>query len=436
MPCTSNNDCDENETCRQHLPKGTKTCQPLSGGSSEHHCKANKDCEGKKGKKGILSICKDVDGKRICIHPSQCLSNCQTTEFCSSKQNCERVPECTSDEDCSEDQICKVLPTGLNACEKPVEIGPPHECGRSSDCAKDRICKEDENKIRKCALPYKCYKNNGCLGNKLCDVENECRTPLECSSSQDCPSGQTCQAHIKGKPAKSGNRRLDPKTCHPDVNIPPTTLEECDMTQDCIKDGEEDRVCKVNSKGEKGCVSATRCKSQCETNEICDSEDKCKAVRTCRANFDCKANEICKRQEGTMKIFICHSKPDYPEVNQCGSNQDCKILDSRRTVCKEERGLKSCVAPEQCLASCSKKELCGPQHTCKVPQYCTSSQVCKTQEECKQLAPGMLATCQPSPPDSHQCGWSKDCELLGGENTLCMELGGQSIQKVSCLLGW
>ena len=420
MPCTTDSDCDPNEGCQQHLPKGNTTCQPVSKDSTEHHCKTHQDC---KGRKNNFTICKDDDGKRICAHPDQCLSDCQHNEFCGSKHKCEQLPECTSDEDCSVGMICKVLPTGKNACQPKstgVKESNIHECGRTSECeTKDKmgmICKEDENKIRTCVRPFKCLRRKGCLGNELCNKENECRAPLECSARQKCPSGQTCQEH------KPGN----PKTCHPDLNLPvPDTLEECDTTQDCKKEGGEDGVCKVGEKGAKGCVLANQCQSKCESNEFCDSEDKCRALKTCRANFDCKASEICKKHKG-KKLYTCQSKTDteYPEMNECGSNKDCEILDKRRTVCKEDKGLKRCVAPEQCLATCSKKEACGVRHKCEAPQFCISSQVCKTKEECKELAPGGLATCQPSPPEPHQCGWGRDCELLGGENTLCMEWGG------------
>ena len=402
-----------------HLPRGQSTCQPIY--SLEHECKANRDC---KDEKGIFTICKDLDGKRMCSHPDQCLSNCQPSEFCGSEHECKQVPGCTSDEDCEHDLVCKLSSNGLRACQpKPSTEPEPskvHECGRSSECkAKDKlgmICKEEENMVRKCVRPSECLRRRRCLGTELCDAENECRAPLECSSIKKCPPGQTCQEHKPG----------DPKTCHPDPNVEvPANLEKCDTTKDCTKAGDAERVCKEIEKGKKVCVAADQCESQCESNEICDSEGSCKALRTCTANFDCKEHEVCKKHKG-KKLYTCQSKTeeDFQELNECGSNKDCELLGNLRTVCKEERGKKICVAPEQCWAMCFKRELCGPDHKCETAQHCVSSKVCKTEEKCRVLAPGGLATCQPSPPEPHQCGWSKDCELLGGENTLCKEAGG------------
>ena len=137
-----------------HLPRGQSTCQPIY--SLEHECKANRDC---KDEKGIFTICKDLDGKRMCSHPDQCLSNCQPSEFCGSEHECKQVPGCTSDEDCEHDLVCKLSSNGLRACQpKPSTEPEPskvHECGRSSECkAKDKlgmICKEDKNMVRKAA---------------------------------------------------------------------------------------------------------------------------------------------------------------------------------------------------------------------------------------------------------------------------------------------
>ena len=155
--CKKDKHCAKNEFCRKFVPGGKSFCSPLPPGVVKERplpdqCGSGLDCQDK----GDATICKEVDGKQICVRPEQCLDLCEDEEVCGAGNQCKPMKACQADNDCKTNEVCKrFTETGPKTCLLSSGVRPPKfdECAMNKDCSvkgKDLICKEDTSGIRNC----------------------------------------------------------------------------------------------------------------------------------------------------------------------------------------------------------------------------------------------------------------------------------------------
>ena len=103
------------------------------------------------------------------------------------------------------------------------------------------------------------------------------------------------------------------------------------------------------------CTSNADCKGSCKQHGPGGS-------MTCHTASNCGETPKCKDDEFCNKDQKCEQKKD-----ECGTNNDCKMLDQEKPVCKVVGDTNKCVGPEDCKAQCSDEQICSEDEKCTTP---------------------------------------------------------------------
>ena len=304
-----------------------------------------------------------------------------------------------------------------------------NECGSNADCqdGERNVCKEQDGK-RTCVEQKECFSK--CSKSEFCDSKQRCVGSPPCNSNTDCSNNTTCVSH--------GTTGL--KSCQPE-SVEIAKMDECLTTVDCPARDKNRTICKEDS-GRKTCVRPEQCLSTCAGKEVCTDDHKCVVPHPCKSNNDCRAGQVCwwpikvggkgatsPHHGPGIGQGTCRSGEDGSTVDlvldQCVSTKDCEKTQKMRKVCKTDGKRKSCVYPDECLASCSSKEVCDSKHKCKPVNTCEEHNECGIGKVCLESPTGQKS-CQPiflSP--TEQCGSNLDCQRMGGMESVCKEESGK-----------
>lgn len=272
LPCTSNADCFCNSTCVSYGKTGSKSCQHITEETAKmDDCSTTEDCVKKARNR---TVCKEDSGKRICVLPEQCLSQCSDREICNSEQKCVVAHPCRSNNDCRAGEFCwwaqggkkgQLGPgIGQGRCRTAKESGSTdlilHQCVTNKDCEKTqkvrKVCKED-GKRRSCVHPEECLAD--CSSKEVCDSKHKCKPISTCKDNSQCNKGEVCLQSQSGQ-----------KACQPTFFNP---TEQCGSSLDCKTMGGSQSVCKEEN-GRRICVRPGLCLAACQLNELCDSQHR------------------------------------------------------------------------------------------------------------------------------------------------------------------
>ena len=378
--CKKDKHCDKNEFCRKFVPGGKSFCSPLPPGVVQEkplpdQCGSGLDCQDK----GDATVCKEVDGKQICVRPEQCLDQCEDEEVCGAGNQCKPVKSCGSDNDCKTNEVCKrITETGSKTCLLASGVRPPKfdECAMNKDClvkGQDLICKEDISGIKICVNSTECLSK--CQDDQLCDINQICKTPLNCNADIDCKSDEVCRRYVPG----------GTKTCVLNPRAPLPSKDQCRTNKDCESQGMR-TVCK-EEEGTRTCVRPEECQSTCGKDEVCDAEQKCRVNSQCDNHCDCAKDqgEYCLVDVSTG-IKTCVPLVTLMEMDQCGTSLECKEKSPSRPICKDNGKSRMCVRPDQCLGNCSGTDVCNPKQVCEPLPKCRSDNQCQPWESCQKIS--------------------------------------------------
>ena len=354
-------------------------------------CRTSGECLRKNPKK---PVCKEEKNKKTCVGLDQCLSNCTSTQVCSSKHECEDPPKCTIDGQCLPWETCQQISEEVSQrfCLTTNPSPGLDQCSTSRDCevkSTEKVMCKEKNRRKVCVKPDLCKSK--CAKDELCDEEDKCRAPEECRNDESCKSNEFCK--------KSG---FNGKSfCSVKPGSPRPSSDECGAGYDCTKQNGKS-VCKELG-GKRVCVQPEQCLAKCKKTEFCSGEGKCKPARECKSGADCKGNEICAKSTQIDKPKICILKPGAPppKVDECGSNKDCSSKNPL-TICKSnlqivkgflKNNVKLCVPMEQCATNCSSNELCDSNNICQSSEACETADDCETGEVCKRFTPDGEKVC-------------------------------------------
>ena len=235
-------------------------------------CSSMEDCVKKSQNQ---TVCKEDKGKRICVLPEQCLSQCTKREICNSEQKCVGLHPCRSNNACRAGEFCwwahgagRGLGPGIGqgTCRTAKESSSSelilHQCVTNKDCEKTqkvrKVCKEDGRR-RSCVHPEECLAD--CSSKEVCDSEHKCKPIQTCEENDQCNKGEVCLQSQSGQ-----------KACQPTFLNP---SKQCGSNLDCKTMGGPQSVCKEEKNGKRICVQpGLACLSTCQTNELCDSQHR------------------------------------------------------------------------------------------------------------------------------------------------------------------
>ena len=276
-PCKSDVDCPCNHACIINGKTSLPSCQPDSQAAAKmDECSTSEDCV-KIAKD--RPVCKESSGRRTCVHPYQCMSQCTEKEICNHEHKCVVSHPCRSNNDCRAGEFCwwakKEIKEGCGRYifteaqkEGSDQIGPgvgqgtcrsstdlvSHQCVINKDCEETqrvrKVCK-DVGKRRSCVHPDECLA--ACSSKEVCDSKHQCKLINTCKDDSDCPKGEACLE----------------STCRPTFF---NSTEQCGSNLDCKTMGGSQSVCKEDNKGRRICRQpGIACLSTCQLDELCDS---------------------------------------------------------------------------------------------------------------------------------------------------------------------
>lgn len=149
------------------------------------------------------------------------------------------------------------------SCSEGPRFMPGGDCELNTDCATSLVCRLGRCRVecraqRDCDVGLECVRDARGLGacqirdETMCMRPSDCRAPLvchfgrctnECETDRDCPPGASC---VVGEGGASG--------CRDD------SMNECELTSECVAMGLEDKVCAVDGRCREACREDWDCR--------------------------------------------------------------------------------------------------------------------------------------------------------------------------------
>lgn len=192
---------------------------------------------------GECELNSDCDPPLVC-RLGYCRRECSTSRDCAAGLDCLKDPSglgacqlpmethCALDSECTAPLVC-TMGECTNSCGSCTAAGPCRDCPAGAQCVLDADgmlgCFDPSS--RTCVYSSEC----GTEGEFVCAFDGRCR--LECTSDCDCRNGEVCRERefMEGAGTVRGNLCLDPttetgpSTCLPDSGL---TLPDAGSTAD------------------------------------------------------------------------------------------------------------------------------------------------------------------------------------------------------------
>ncbi|MDP6945869.1 MAG: hypothetical protein QF464_17090, partial [Myxococcota bacterium] len=179
--CTSDDDCNEGETCTDGACAETTT---------DPGCTSDDDCN--EGEVCTDGACVDDGGDVVgpgCTEDTDCADGETCTDGACVEDTTD--PGCTEDGDCADGETC----TDNECVEATTD---PVECTTDADCSDQLVCFEGAcvlcDTVDLCGGVLECTEDGDCDAGEVCDDDLECVDAPDtgCTEDGDCATGEVC----------------------------------------------------------------------------------------------------------------------------------------------------------------------------------------------------------------------------------------------------
>ncbi|CAH1986493.1 unnamed protein product [Acanthoscelides obtectus] len=402
--CTSDAECQEQESCRKHEEHKIMMCQPAC---DQIKCGPNAICV----VNNHAPQCQCPPGA-YAGDPNDLKTGCKSVPCvynidCPKYQLCDRMShtckDVCDDESCGDNAVC-IAEDHKSVCQCPPGTAPnpiadveciPVEPCKPSPCHKSAIC-------RPTSSGHTCVCPPGKVGDPYA---SGCRPEGDCPNGDvDCPPKSVCKSNRCVNPC-------DHSTCGPNaVCIVQNRTAICTCPSKYIPaiSGMQDGCLRITSRceydvdcGNDVCFSG-QCRSVCRNNNDCSVGEKCMeniCMIPCADHSQCAKDQACvnatciigcRSNKNCLSEEACiNNKCQNPcQDAACGPNAICSAHD-HKTVCKCPPGFDGNPTPQQgCIRTpslCQQSSECIPQHVCHENQCslpCQNTTGCAIGERC------------------------------------------------------